>query len=545
MMVFDLKEMKFTAVVPFKGEEYFWNAVIGSDGRLYGGTYPHAKLGALDLDKLTMEDCGAPAAPNLYCRNVSATPDGRILCNFVTEKQTTKLFDPKTKTWSDVPASIKHVQRAVTWNGHMLSVGGWDASKPDAAGPVAFKGEGFEPVDPPPFPLPPGEGTWTVDANLTSADTLYLRRGRELWRVDAVGKLAKVYEQDLKSGAITAVASDGTLLGIRGQDYLIVKPGETKTMLLPIPVEAGPRPMHWIKPDENGKLWGGPQFGQTIFSLDLADKTFANTGIVCDSGGEVYDAVFADGKVYLVAYVGGDVIEYDPARPWDQINGKNPRTIAHLTTKGYIRPTGGVRLGSDGKLYSGWMAKYGTYGGAIAITDRSSGQTNLMENPLVEQAITALDIDADAKFLFAGTGLHGNGLPNKPNEKPQFGMIEIANGKVVFQQAINGGEVAAVRYDAKTKRVVVVAERKIKLFAPDTKKLADAPAATPAVTQYPLTAHGDGTVWYPSGDAVVRLDLATMEAQKFPSGVKIDHLAVDKQGVAYVASGPDLYRVKP
>ena len=60
MMVFDLKEMKFTTVVSFPGEEYFWNAVLGSDGRLYGGTYPHAKLGALDLDKLTMEDCGAP-----------------------------------------------------------------------------------------------------------------------------------------------------------------------------------------------------------------------------------------------------------------------------------------------------------------------------------------------------------------------------------------------------------------------------------------------------------------------------------------------------
>jgi hypothetical protein len=36
-----------------------------------------------------------------------------------------------------------------------------------------------------------------------------------------------------------------------------------------------------------------------------------------------------------------------------------------------------------------------------------------------------------------------------------------------------------------------------------------------------------------------------MNAKSFPAGVKIDHLAVDKQGVAYIAAGPDLYRMKP
>jgi hypothetical protein len=64
------------------GEEYFWNGALGSDGRLYGGTYPGGKLGALNLDTLELEDCGAPAKPNLYCRNVNATPDGRLLCHF-------------------------------------------------------------------------------------------------------------------------------------------------------------------------------------------------------------------------------------------------------------------------------------------------------------------------------------------------------------------------------------------------------------------------------------------------------------------------------
>ena len=86
-MVFDLKTMAFIKSVKFPGEEYIWNLALGSDGRVYGGTYRGGKLGALDLESYAVEDLGRPeaAAPNLYLRNVSTTPDGRILCNFGTE----------------------------------------------------------------------------------------------------------------------------------------------------------------------------------------------------------------------------------------------------------------------------------------------------------------------------------------------------------------------------------------------------------------------------------------------------------------------------
>src|SRR5688500_3036285 len=97
MMIFDLKTMSFTKTVDLPGEEYFWNGAVGGDGRLYAGTYPGGKLAALELEKLALDDLGAPAKPNLYLRNVSTLPDGRILCSFGTEKPMTKIFDPATK----------------------------------------------------------------------------------------------------------------------------------------------------------------------------------------------------------------------------------------------------------------------------------------------------------------------------------------------------------------------------------------------------------------------------------------------------------------
>jgi hypothetical protein len=299
--------------------------------------------------------------------------------------------------------------------------------------------------------------------------------------------------------------------------------------------------MHFIRADDRGRIWGGPMFGQTLFSVDVATKKSTNTRNVCNSGGEVYDVCFGDGgKVFAVAYVGGDVIVYDPDQPWDQLNDKNPRTLVHLTTRGYIRPTGGVRL-KDGVLYSGWMASYGKYGGAIAMTDPVTGKTNLLENPLGEQAITALDLDD--QFLYVGTGLHGNGLPNKPNEKPQFGMIDRETKKVVFQHPLGAGEVSPILYEPRTKQVITVAERAIQLFDPVKREFTD--ANLPPVNGHAIDTIGDGTIWFASESTLIHYDLATKKSEKFDTPQKFDHLTLDKSGNVFVSAGPDLFRVHP
>jgi streptogramin lyase len=541
LMVFDLKTMKFTNVIPFPGEQYFWNGALGSDGRLYGGTYPGAKLGALDLKTFKLEDCGAPAPPNLYCRNVSATPDGRLLCNFTTTKQVTKLFDPAGHQWSDVPAQLKNVQRSVVWNGYLLAATNWEGH--NISGPIAFKGKDFQPVDPPPFPLPPADGgSWSVDLFLTSPEALYLKQGSTIWRYrKGEQSLVKVFDQDLKSGAMNAVASDGTLLGIRGQDYLIARPGETTARLIPIPIEASPRPMHWIRTDNHGKLWGGPHFGQTIFSVDLKSGKSTNTGIVCNAGGEVYDAAFKDGKIYLVAYVGGDIVQYDPSQPWAQLEGKNPKTIAHLTTQGYIRPVGGIVVAPDGKLYSGWMASYGTFGGAIAITDTQSGKTTLIKNPLGKQAISGLAVDE--KCIYAGTILEGNGLGEQKNVKPQFGVLDRASGKVILQQDYPG-QISRMVLDRKTGKLVILSGGRLRYFDTRNRQFSDAPADVPKVNEIALDGTGDGTVWLGSGASVVKLDLESGGTEKFPAPGKVERISAGTDGSVFIAVGPDLYRMR-
>jgi hypothetical protein len=367
-----------------------------------------------------------------------------------------------------------------------------------------------------------------------------IQRGNARWRLDkGAAQLKKIFDQDLKSGALTAAASDGSLLGIRGQDYLYVAPGKTTAELRPIPIEASPRPMHFVKADDKDRLWGGPLFGQTLFWMDLATKKFTNTGIVCNAGGEVYDVAFHDGKVYAVAYAGGDIVEYDPSQPWDQISGKNPRTIAHLTSKGYIRPIGGVQIGPDGKLYSTWMANYGTYGGALAITDPQSRETKLIENPLGEQAACGLALDDN--FIYLGTGLHGNGLPNKPNAKPQFGILDRKTMNVVYQQPLGSGEVTRIFLDPPRHQLLVIVDSTLKIFDINSRNFED--ISTPKITAHASGLHGDSFV-FASGDQLITLDLTTKSTSTMKAPAKIEHLCLSRDGkTIYLTCGPDLYRV--
>lgn len=532
-MVFDLKKMEFAQNIDFPGETYIWNLATGSDGRIYGGTYPHGKLGALDLNTYAVEDCGAPAAPNMYLRYVSATPDGRILCNFGMEKPVNMLYDPQTKAFSPVPRHLEGITQGATWNGYYL------------AGSMVCDAKTLELVGPP-FPTPPAEnGEWSVDAYTTTSDRLVLRQGNAIYTYKTGDKdLTLVCDIPLR-GRLMAIGRNGEALGLRGQDYFVVRPGDKSFELKPIPVEAGPRPTLFLEVDARGRLWGGPHFGQTLFWMDPATRKYVNTGIICDSGGEVYDVAFVNGKVYAVAYAGGDIVRYDPEAAWDQWNNVNPTVAADVGSKGYIRPVGGIRLGPDGKLYSGWMAKYGTYGGAVAITDPASGETEMIENPLGEQAVAG--VAADAKFIYVGTSLGANGLPNKKGEWAGFGIVEKATKKAVLQRTMEGAsQVGRFAFDAGAKRLALSVNASVRIFdTEDQRMLDDLTKDAPAVSTNCVAAPGNGFAYYGSERSVVRMDLATGKTEtlaEMPGNVTT--LAAGADGTVYAACGVDVYAVR-
>src|SRR5205823_6596050 len=161
---------------------------------------------------------------------------------------------------------------------------------------------------------------------------------------------------------------------------------------------------------------------------------------------------------------------FDPDAPWDQMGGKNPHTIASVAP-GYIRPIAGVVLGPDGQLYSGWEAKYGVYGGAVAITDPASGKTQTIENPLGEQAVSGVAI---GEFLYVGTSLDGNGLPHKSGEFARFGVLDKTTHKVLFKHEFPGASnVSHLLFDQTAKRLAMAVDGQLKLFTTEGNAFTD------------------------------------------------------------------------
>lgn len=348
---------------------------------------------------------------------------------------------------------------------------------------------------------------------------------------------------ELRGGRYLAATRDGALLGVRGQDYFVVRPDNTDLTLRPIPAESAPRPTLFLEADTEGRVWGGPSFGQTLFYMDGTTGETVNTGAVCDAGGEVYDVAFLDGRVYTASYAGGDITVYDPVQPWDQWGHVNPRPLARVGPA-YIRPTAGILTGPDGKLYSGWMARYGTYGGCVAITDPGTGETDIMADPLGTQAVQALAVDA--KHAYVGTTLDANGLPAKTGEAPRFGVIDLATRQVVFQHELAGSSAVGYLYhDAKTGLVLVRVGGQLRAFNPaELAFAADLPEDTPPVSSETVVGRGDGVAYYGSGPRIIALDLTTRTASAVAEvTANVGPIAMAPYGALYVASGVDVYRV--
>jgi hypothetical protein len=537
-LIFDIPSRKWVKQIKFPGEDYLWSFAIGGDGRLYTGTYPGAKLGALDIESGAVEVLGAPGKPNQYLRNVSTLPDGRIYCYFGTEKPISFIFDPKTKQFSPVPANLHTTATGVAWNGFFVS------------GQKAYRMPDLAEVSPLPFPTPTGDDPWQVLPVLSDEKSLCISQRSSVYRFRA-GETALTRIAAIPTTGISmfAVSGDGHVFGTRGQDYFIAQADAKKLRLEAVPGPSSPREVFFLHADDKNRLWGGPPFGQTLFYKDLTTGQVTNTRAVSNRGGEVYDVEVVDGTAYAVSYVGGEIIRYDPQQPWNHIGGVNPRVIAKAGPA-FIRPAAGITRGDDGKLYSGWWAQYGTYGGAVAITDPTTGATELITNPLGTQAISGLAV-SDGRAMI-GTTLAGNGLPSQARDgvSAKFGIYDLAGRKTIFQHEFpQASSVSHIRYDALTHRTACIVHRTrpyLWIFDNALAQFREPTAAQEKLQPDYLTTAGPGRIAFSEKRSLRLLDLATGDVTTVgaaPENIHCITFAPDNR--LYIACGATVYRTAP
>jgi hypothetical protein len=239
--VLDLAAREWAEPLRDPGETYIWNLTVGSDGLIYGGTYPGCVLLRYDPEGHHLENLGRASdhADNLYSRMVYGGIPGHILVSCGTA-------EPHLALWSMETGEFRRFGRP----GAAVSRITDEFIGTQTGGEVEYYDlrtleRLSRPPDPPkptPTPCPqPYPGT---------------------------------------QGPLRL--SDGRCVGVRGQEYFIGgdEAGAGLPPLRPIPV---PRPTTHILTliaDDEGGLWGSAGFGQTIFRYDPATGESWNSQVV-------------------------------------------------------------------------------------------------------------------------------------------------------------------------------------------------------------------------------------------------------------------------
>lgn len=394
--VFDLRSRTWAEPLPSPREAYFWKMTLGSDGNVYGGTYPGCSLMQYDPRTHTLVNLGKVSdnGKNLYSRPVWGEAPGYIFVSYGYDTTGLKAYRIATGEFLPIGGPGTTI-RAITDE--------YVCTETDGA--LSF----YDPLT-----LAPLDGAGLAE-KLVPPPAVALPNGQK----------------------VTALRlASGKLAGVRGQDFFLADaPGDgaadggapVTVELKRIPAEAPDTEIFMLIPDRLGRLWGASGFGQTIFRFDPATGDYWNSSSVCSHGGEVYGMVFVGDRLFLASYVGGDHMVYDPDEPWDQLNNVNPRTLRSVAPD-LIRPEGRSVIGPDGCVWTGWSAKYGTYGGGLSRVDPATLEVDSWYDPIPERAVAGLA--ADDRHVYFTTHGGASGLASRKDIPNYLGVWKPGEGLV-------------------------------------------------------------------------------------------------------------------
>lgn len=136
---------------------------------------------------------------------------------------------------------------------------------------------------------------------------------------------------------------------------------------------------------------------QRFWETNLRTRRGFDCGAAAPGGGEILRVWRLGGRIYLAAYTGGELLEYDPAvHPHFP---DNPRVVARPPTG--MRP---IASADDGRcIYYACSHHYGQLGSVITRYDTMTGLAVYRDNPLPDQQIASLCLEAATKSLLCGT----------------------------------------------------------------------------------------------------------------------------------------------
>ncbi len=162
-----------------------------------------------------------------------------------------------------------------------------------------------------------------------------------------------------------------------------------------------------VRIDRN-RLLGTPFITQRFWEIDLQTGHGVDCGRAAPGSGQIVKTWHIGGRVYMAAYAGGELMEYDPSRP--SHFPENPRVVADAP--GGMRPVAAAQHGAV--LYYACSLEYGRTGSVLTRYDTASGQTIHRSKPVDDQMISSLHFDTATGLLMAGTTMDADSRSRDP-----------------------------------------------------------------------------------------------------------------------------------
>lgn len=155
---------------------------------------------------------------------------------------------------------------------------------------------------------------------------------------------------------------------------------------------------------------GAPYISSRFWELNLRTGRGTDCGRAMDGWGQIDFILPVGDKVYMAAYAGGELLEYDPRRPL--CFPDNPRPVADPPHG--MRP---VAIAMDGRtVFYSCSADYGRLGSTLTRYDTVTGRADYAVRPLGDQQIRSLFYDRRSRSLVCGTTFHSDSMDCPPTE---------------------------------------------------------------------------------------------------------------------------------
>lgn len=496
VFVFDpaTEELKFLGR-PTDAEQVVWTLAEAEDGKLYGGTYPNAKLISIDLETDELKDHGRVSPDQPYIRTL-ATQGPYVYANAGPALPACWAYDTRDGSTTQIlPDDLRTRDLLRYGTAEKRADGNVYIYLPNRDD-MNYRVEGLEvtPVD----ELPPA----TPESHMGRPDRAVLT---------------------LNDGATLRV----TVLSGPEKYFLRTPPGG-KPERVEVDYTGSSTPLWAVEEGPDGLIYGTTRTPLTLFRVDPENDHAAEAlGNPMGSNGQVYSWKWHDGKLFMASYGGERLSVWDPGKPWHfgGADGDNP---LYLGTSKIGRPSSLVVAPDGETLIAAGLPTYGMTGGLLTlITPDASGKADIqtLEGLWGQQSAVSLATVPGTDLVCVGTTWRGGSGSTAEPAPPRLLLFNAATRKIEFEtRAIPGDGVVEQMLCLNGLIYATTSEHQggvnddgfLVVFDPHQREiLHTAPLGHGPGSIFGLRhREADGMIYALSGDSVLRIDPQTYAIQR-------------------------------